>query len=435
MRDSLTDRGLHSHPGEPADRPAAIGLWQGVALYVCAILGAGVLVLPGQVASLAGPASIVAWGFSVVLSVPLAFTFANLATRFPDAGGVAIYARRAFGENAGGVAGWWYAIAAGVGQTIVPLTAGYYIADAAGLRSSLAPAFAAAILLVAVFAALAGLRMGGGVQLALAAGVTIVLLVAIVAAIPAIRWAALTPFAPHGVAGIGSAVGVLFYAFAGWEAVAHLAGDFRNVRKDLPRATLLTLFIVAVLYLGVAFAVVTTHSYGNVGIDNVSLGRIVGSQLGVSPAIAIAVAATVICLGTTNAYLVSVSRLAYSLGRDRWAPPALAHLTRRGTPNYAILAIAGLGAVGLAGSALFGWGISDLVYIPSTLVLATYLVGTAAGIRLLTRRKRAGAAIAFLLILCVTPSVGWHLVIPLLIAVAAIAYRRLARKWSTSEGP
>lgn len=54
----------------------------GVALYVCAILGAGVLVLPGQAASLAGPASLLAWGFSALAGLPLAFTFAALASRF-----------------------------------------------------------------------------------------------------------------------------------------------------------------------------------------------------------------------------------------------------------------------------------------------------------------------------------------------------------------
>ncbi len=96
-----------------------IGLWQGTALYVCAILGAGVLVLPGQVASLAGPASLLAWVFSIVLSVPLAFTFARLASVYPDAGGIAVYAAAAFGRAAGAVSGWWYFIAGSVGQTIV----------------------------------------------------------------------------------------------------------------------------------------------------------------------------------------------------------------------------------------------------------------------------------------------------------------------------
>lgn len=132
---------------------------QGVALYVCAILGAGVLVFPGQAATLAGPASLIAWGFSALMGLPLAFTFAALASRFPDAGGVATFATRAFGASAGGIAGWWYFIAGSVGQTIVPLTAGYYVAAACGAGQGWAPAIAAAVLAVAIVANLRGLRM------------------------------------------------------------------------------------------------------------------------------------------------------------------------------------------------------------------------------------------------------------------------------------
>lgn len=380
--------------------------------------------LPGQVASLAGPASLLAWAFTIVLSIPLAFTFAKLATTYPDAGGVATYARHAFGETAGGIAGWWYLIAGSVGQAIVPLTAGYYISDALGLSQRLAPAFAAVILGAAVMTALFGLRFGGVVQLVLAIGVAAVLVVAIVAAVPAIRWDAFTPFAPHGVAGVGVAVVVLFYAFSGWEAIAHLAGDFRDVRRDLPRATLLTLFIVAVLYLGVAFAVVGTHSYGDTELDNVALARVVGDQLGVSPAIAVAVAATIICLGTTNAFLASVSRLGYALGRDGWAPHRLGRLNRHGAPAASVVTVAAIGGMGLAGSALFGWGTSDLVYIPSTLVLTTYLIATAAGARLMGGRQRLPPAAAFLLIAVITPSAGWYLAIPAGIALTVLLLKR-----------
>ena len=54
-------------PPTSPDGGASIGVWKGTALYVSAILGAGVLVLPGQVASLAGPASLLAWTFSILL--------------------------------------------------------------------------------------------------------------------------------------------------------------------------------------------------------------------------------------------------------------------------------------------------------------------------------------------------------------------------------
>src|SRR5919197_2523109 len=101
-----------------ADAPGvlqrSITLPQAVALYGGAVVGAGVLILPGVAASVAGPASLVAWGFDGLLGLPIAFTFAALASRFPDAGGVAAFASRAFGPAVGAIIGWVYFLAASV---------------------------------------------------------------------------------------------------------------------------------------------------------------------------------------------------------------------------------------------------------------------------------------------------------------------------------
>ncbi|WP_155981363.1 APC family permease [Nocardia sp. BMG111209] len=398
-----------------------IGLVQGVALYVCAILGAGVLVFPGQAASLAGPASLISWGFSALMGLPLAFTFAALASRFPDEGGVATFAARAFGPSAGGIAGWWYFIAGSVGQTIVPLTAGYYVADALGADQAWAPAIAAVILAAALVANLVGLRLGARVQIGLAAGVAVILLAVIAVAAPQIRTSELTPFAPHGISGIGQAVVVLFFAFAGWEAIAHLSAEFRDVRRNLPRATVLTILIVSVLYLGVAFAVVGTGSYGARALDRISLGIVIQHGLGVSAVTVVAVAAVVICLGTTNAFVASVSRLGYALARDGWAPPVLSRQNRHGVPHLAVLAVGAIGAGGLIGSVLFGWGTDDIVFVPSVLVLATYLLGAAAAARLFRGRLRLLAAITIALLLITVPFAGWHLLLPVAIAAVVAA--------------
>lgn len=419
---------MTSTTGAPPDSEAgaSIGLGHGVALYVCAILGAGVLVLPGQAASLAGPASLLAWGFSAVMGLPLAFTFAALASRFPDAGGAATYAARAFGAPAGGVAGWWYFIAGSAGHTIVPLTAGYYVCDAAGLGQRWAPVIAAGVLAVAVIANLAGLRLSARVQMSLAIGVAGILATVIMTSVRYIRFGGFSPFAPHGVTGVGEAAVVLFFAFAGWEAIAHLSAEFRDVRRTLPRATLLTIVIVTAAYLGVAFGVVGTGSYGSPALDRVSLGVIIGHGTGSDAVDVVAVAAVIICLGTTIAFNAAVSRLGYALARDGWAPRVLTRRNRSDVPAASILTVAGIGAAGLAGALGFGWGTSDLVFVPSVLVLATYLIAAAAAARLFTGRRRATAIAALVLLLVTVPFAGWHLLIPPAVALAVILIRRLS---------
>ncbi|WP_344136445.1 APC family permease [Saccharopolyspora halophila] len=415
-----------SGAAERALRPT-IGLGHAVALYVGAVLGAGVLVLPGQAASLAGPASLLAWAFVGLLGLPLALTFAALATRFPDAGGIATYATRAFGGHLGGIAGWWYFVAVAIGHVIVPLTGGYYVAAALGADQRFGYAFAAVILLLALASNLAGLRLSGRAQLALASGVAVLLLVAAVAAVPHAAPADFTPFAPHGLTGIGGAAVVLFFAFAGWEAIAHLAGEFRDVTRDLRRATTITVAVVVTLYLGVAFAVVVTGSYGTPQLDRVAVGGVLGTGLGVSASTAAGALAVVISLGTTNAFLAAGSRLGYALARERWMPAAMARLSGRDVPAVSACTVAAIGGVGLLAAALGGWGTEDLVTVPSTLVLLTYLVGMAAGIRLLTGRTRIAAVVAFALTAAVAPFAASYLVVPVVIGAIALGYRRSAR--------
>ena len=414
----------------PVPQPGApqrtIGFGQAVALYTGAVLGAGVLVLPGQAASMAGPASLLAWLFMGLLGLPLATTFAALATRFPDAGGIATYAARAFGPTAGGLSGWFYFAAGVLGQTIVPLTGGYYVAAALGAGPWAAYAVAGAILALATAANLAGMRLSGRVQVALAGGVAVLLLAATLAALPHVGMEAFTgptEFAPHGVPGVAKAAVVLFLAFAGWEAVAHLAGEFRDVRRDMRRATAATVAIVLVLYTGVAFAVVGTATYGDPAVDRGAVGEVLGAGLGFSAAVASAVLATVISLGTTNTFLASISRLAYALGGDGWMPGFLARRSARGVPVAGVLTVAAGGAAGLAVSWAGDWGTEALVGIPASLVLVTYLVGMGAGVRLLKGRARAHAATALVLTAAIAPFAAEYIVVPVVVAAVALVCR------------
>jgi amino acid efflux transporter len=92
----------------PVTHQGKIGLPSASALYIAAVLGTGILVLPGLAADVAGPASILAVAIVFVISIPLAGTFAALAARFPDAGGVATFVRLALGATAARMTGYWF---------------------------------------------------------------------------------------------------------------------------------------------------------------------------------------------------------------------------------------------------------------------------------------------------------------------------------------
>ncbi|GMA52544.1 hypothetical protein GCM10025857_39010 [Alicyclobacillus contaminans] len=89
--------------------------------------------LPGITAEVAGANALLSWIVMMLLSVPLAYTFASLARDYPNAAGVSWFAERAFGKLVGALIGWFYVAAAAVGQFIVALTGGSYVAYAFGL--------------------------------------------------------------------------------------------------------------------------------------------------------------------------------------------------------------------------------------------------------------------------------------------------------------
>lgn len=422
---------MNNDSADKSKLTAHIGLGQGVALYVSAILGAGVLVLPGQVASLAGPASLVSWLLACAIGVPLALLFVALAREFPGAGGVATYVSRAFGGIAGGIAGWLYFVAGAVGQTIVPLTGGYYVAEAFSLGHGWAYLIAAGILTAAVGANLVGVKVSTGAQLALALTVGLALLMTIIVAIPRIDSERLTPFAPHGLSSIGSGVIILFFAFAGWEAVAHLVGEFRRPNRDVPRAVGITIVIITVLYLGIAASVVLTGMYGSPETDHVAIGLLLQGAFGGHAAVAAAVIAVVISLGTANAFIAGVSRLSYSLAQDKWLPRPVGYVSSS-VPVGGVLAVALVAFVGLGLAWLLSWGTETLVVIPSTLVVFVYLAAAIAGVKVLRGRGRAAAIVSVALIAVVVPSSLGYVIIPLIVIGVALTMRLVLRRVSRS---
>jgi amino acid efflux transporter len=133
--------------------------------------------------------------------------------------------------------------------------------------------------------------------------------------------------------------------------------------------------------------------------------------------------AVVITLGTTNAYIAATSRLGYALARDGSFPDWLADLDARGVPLRAVLIVGGYAAVGMVVTYLAGWSASDLLIVPVSLALATYVIGTAAGVLLLSGTGRSLAGVSCALCLIIFAFAGGSVVLPVGVALATLVYR------------
>ncbi|UHA71769.1 APC family permease [Paenibacillus sp. 481] len=414
------------NPNKPS-----ISVWQGIALYVGAVVGSGILILPGITAGIAGANALIAWIGMILLSIPLAFTFAFLARTYPSAGGVATFVEKAFGTYAGAVIGWYYFIAAAVGQMIVPLTGGLSVMYALDLPLEAAYIIAGGTVLIAGLSNYVGLNISGKVQLAISGLTMCILLLTIVLAVPLIEPDNFEmQLSGSALSSIGVAGMLIFWSFFGWEAISSLAPEFKHPERDLVRATLGALIIVGVLYFGAAVAVIGTQAYTagsgaeQEAANSASFIQVMVKTTGVHGGYATAVVALLICIGTTNAYVAGISRLGYSLAQSKVAPSWLDY--RHGkylTPTRAVVFVGAVALLGLVITYIFKVGLNTLIHIPNSLGIATYVLGAMAGAKLLRARfEKWMAAVTSTICLLAYPFVGAFIQIPIVVGVCCVAY-------------
>lgn len=398
---------------------------RGAALYIGALLGPGLLLLPGLAAAEAGPASVLAWLALLVLSGLFAAVFAAWGQRSPSGGGVIGYVTVGLGARAGRATGWMFLTGVVCGAPIVCLIGASYVTDLTGGGQLARAAVAGALLLTVVGLAAGGLRASAAVQLVLVSMLTVVVVVASAGSAGGARADNWTPFAPHGWLSIGNAASTLMFSFVGWEAVAPLTTRFADPRRQLPRVVAIALSVTSALYLGLAVATISV--LGPRAATDVPLADLLTRAVGVGGRDVAAVAAIVLTLGATNAYINGAAAMAGQLSHaapDSRAPAPLLRL------------LAAITAAGLVLITLYELRIvstAALVAVPTTLFLAVYFGAMLAAVRALRGPARLAALPATIAVVVVLGFCGWALTIPIAVAVAASLRRAYTRAPARSD--
>jgi len=403
----------------PAGR---LGLGSASALYIAAVLGTGILALPGLAADAAGPASIVAVLAVLFASIPLAGTFAALAARFPDAGGVATFVRLALGPTAARMSGYWFFFGVSFGAPVVAILGGEYVTAALGVDRAVVPLISLAFLLVPLVVNIFGLRVSGSIQLVLTALLLVVVIGVVAVSVPAVDGANFTPFLPHGWVGVGLAISLFVWAFAGWEAVTHIAGEFRNPRRTIPIATAIAIVVVGLSYL--ALQVVTVGVLGAGRPDSqVPLIDLVAITVPGAGPIIVAGIAGVVVIGVLNAYIPAFANLAASLGRDGHLPQFFAKGAEAGSvPRRALALWSVIALLYFSLAVASGLDLTPFILIHTSSMVAVYALGMVAAVRLLKPFSLGWwlAVVSVVLVAGLLLLAGANLLIPAALAVVAV---------------
>lgn len=340
-------------PDEPT-LVRALGVRALAANIVNTIVGSGIFVLPAAVAAILGPAAIVAYIICAALVALLGLCFAEIGSRVHVSGGAYAYVEAAFGPYVGFSAGLLLGCAEMVASAAVAtIFVGSLVAllpggGGAALRGTLLIVLYAAIATVNVRGVHAGARLMELITAAKLIPLAVLVIAGMFALHPAyLKWSTVPP-----IADIGRAALVLMFAFTGVEGPLTSSGEVKNPARTVPRALLLGLSAVALLYAGLQVVSQGVLGPGLATATDAPLGAVAEQALGGPGRTTILVAAIVSTLGYVSGDMLASPRLLFAFARDGLLPaPLRAVHPRFRTPHVAIIVYAALScAVALSGS-------------------------------------------------------------------------------------
>ncbi len=400
----------------------SLSTFSGTALMMNIVVGAGLLSLPGLSVAAVGDHALWSWVVCAVLALPLLATFIIMGKRYPNAGGVAHFAAQAFGPYAYATTSMMFLGAVTLGLPAVALSGGYYAVE---LFSGHPAAYAAGLIFFATIAHLFRAEIVSKISTAVASGIVLVLLGFIAVGLNAVPWENTLPIA--GIQEIDfiltlSPFMMIFFAFTGWEVAAGSAEEFRNPKRDFPRAMILSYVAVCVLYFATVFIVQTSGVGDNPASAFAAIAR---KAVGAWGGVLVALLACLMILANLIGAIWAVSRLVYALSREGYLPIKL-KISSTGTPLSSVLIVGG----GLSFMLIFqaiGWiNISFMMGLAGQNFLLMFGIAAAAMFTLAQQASdRLIAGAAFVLVIVLVILEGQLLLYPAALIVLGIGIAKI----------
>jgi basic amino acid/polyamine antiporter, APA family len=318
-----------------------LGFWSCWALVVGCMIGSGVFMLP----TLLAPYGLLSFGGWIIAgggSIALALIFGRLAARTSCNGGPYAYSRQAFGDLTGFLMGWAYWLSFLMGIPVVAIAfVGYLGVFIPPLNGSPVAQAATAIALIAFFTAIniRGLKEMSAAQITLTVLKIIPLLAVIALAFSAGSPANLPAFNPSGqpiIAALAAVALIALWPFTGFEVVTLPATNVKDCERTIPRALVIGMVTVVVIYLSATAAVMLIVPAAQLAQSTAPFAD-AARAFGVWGPNFIAAGALVATAGTINGMIFTCGQMPMAIAQDKLAPSWLAATTKTGTPHLALI--------------------------------------------------------------------------------------------------
>lgn len=337
-----------------------LGVWDTSMIVVGGVIGSGIFLNPKIVAERTNSSTevLAAWAFGAAVGLIGALCYAELGARRPQAGGTYVYLREAFGPLVAFLFGWTMLLINYSGSiAAVGITFATYACTAAGLPPTLIKPLAIGAIVLLTGINFTGIKSGATVQNVL----TVLKLVAIVAVIVAGLFfaAPLLPATsaapPHAsLWNFGAILMPVLFAYGGWGYANNIAGEIREPQRNIPRALIIGMSLVAACYLLANLAYLKVLGHDGLAASTAPAAAVMRIAFGDLGATLIAIGIAISTLGFCNISIIGGARVFQVMGADGVFFRATGHLSPRfRTPDVALAALSGW-AIVLALSGSYG---------------------------------------------------------------------------------
>jgi amino acid transporter len=343
-------------PDTKAQLRKTMGFWDVLLFNIATVLGPRWIAAAGH----NGTSSISLWVLAAVFFfVPGALVINELSSRFPEEGGLYVWAKEAFGDFHGFIAGWtyWiYTVFYFPGLLLASASMAAYIIGPQGSALSQQRAFqlwvSLALLFVAVAMNIIGLHIGKWLQNAGGVGTYLPLMILVgVGLVLVARHGSVTHFTAHNMLPAWDWDTVNFwsqiaFAFTGLELVSAMSEEVRDPRRTLPRAVFGAGALIAFIYIAGTFAALALVPAADLdpqsGVFHAITVGSVAMKVGFLGVLA-AVLVTIGNAGGVGSTVAGIARVPFVVGIDRYLPAAFGKIHPRWkTPWVSILVQGGL---------------------------------------------------------------------------------------------
>ena len=338
-------------------------------LVVGGIIGSGIFLNPAIVAQRVGSGRLImlTWVLGAGIALLGAFIFAELGARSPAAGGGYVYLRDAFGPLPAFLYGWALLLAIATGAAAaVAVTFASYAAPLLHLPATWEPALAAAAIALLSAVNALGVRPGSWTQ-----NVFTVLKLAAIAALvasallgsPVASAAGACPGAAHCatvarstgvIVALGTALVPVLFSYGGWQQTNFVAEEMVDARRNLPRALVIGVIIVGVVYLAVNLTYLRALGVAGLAASHAPAADVMGRYVGPMGRRLIAAGITVSTFGFLNLVILVTPRVYQAMARDGLFFARFAALHPRFRTPVAAIVVQGAWAIVLLASGSYG---------------------------------------------------------------------------------